>query len=123
MSCKVIKEDLLRNNTAATVGEVHTELHSFYFEELRHVDSDCSQQCREDVHDHPLAPALHLPVVVGSADSQEPLHPHSYYQVDTCTHTDSEIKTDKTSIILGSVFEVLAIIGLPTVEKLNKRKM
>ena len=80
-------EDLLRNYTAATVGEVKTELHSFYLEELRHVDSDCSQQGREDVDDHPLAPPLHLPVVVGSAHSKEPLHPHSYDQVDTCTNT------------------------------------
>ena len=80
-------EDLLRNYTAATVGEVKTELHSFYLEELRHVDSDCSQQGREDVHDHPLAPTLHLPVVVGSAHSKVPLHPHRYDQVDTCTNT------------------------------------
>ena len=106
------------------MGEVNTKLHCCHLEELRHIDHESCQQGREDVHDHPLAPPLHLPVVVGSADSQVPLHPHSYYQVDTCTHTDSEIKTDKTSTILViSVLEVFVLIGLPAVEKLNKGKM
>ena len=47
---------------------------------------------REDVHDFPLAPALHLPVVVGSADCEVPLNTHSNDEKDATRDTDPEEK-------------------------------
>ena len=69
------------------MGEVNTILHCLHLKELGDVDCQSSQQGGEDVDDDPVAPALHLPVVVRSTDSQVPLHTHSYDQVDTGTHT------------------------------------
>ena len=73
------------------MGEVNTILHSFHLEELRHIDSESGQQGGEDVHDDPIAPPLHLPVVVWSTHSQVSLHTHCYDKIDTCTHADPEI--------------------------------
>ena len=88
-----MKEDLLRNNTAATVSEVNTVLSSLNLKEFGDIDRKSGQQGGEDVDDDPVAPALHLPVVVRSTDSQVPLHPHGNDQVDTRAHADPGFKS------------------------------
>ena len=56
------------------MGEVNTILHCLHLKELGDVDCQSSQQGGEDVDDDPVAPALDLPVVVRSTDSQISLH-------------------------------------------------
>ena len=69
---------------------VHTVLNYFNLKKLCDIDGHSHQKGGEDVHDHPVAPALDLPEVVRSTDSQISLHSHSYDQADAKAHHHSE---------------------------------
>ena len=75
------------------MSEVNTVLSSLNLKEFCDIDRKSGQQGGEDVDDDPVAPALHLPVVVRSTDSQVPLHPHGNDQVDTRAHADPGFKS------------------------------
>ena len=68
--------------------EILTKVEGPHFKGPRSVDCHSCQQRREDVHDDPVAPALHLPVVVGSADGNI----HSNDERDVTADTDPEEK-------------------------------
>ena len=53
---------------------VHAVLNYFNLKELSDIDGDSHQKGGEDVHDDPVAPALDLPVVMRSTDSEISLH-------------------------------------------------
>ena len=72
--------------------KILTKVEGPHFKGPRSVDCHSCQQRREDVHDDPVAPALHLPVVVGSADCQVPLNTHSNDEKDATADTDPEEK-------------------------------
>ena len=85
---------------------VHTVLNYFNLKELCNIDGDSHQKGGNDVHDHPVAPALDLPEVVRSTDSQVSLHSHGYDQADAKAHHHSEniskYKSFKIIISLGT---------------------
>ena len=69
--------------------EILTKVEGPHFKGPRSVDCHSCQQRREDVHDDPVAPALDLPEVVRSTDSQISLHSHGYDQADAKAHHHS----------------------------------
>ena len=65
--------------------EVPTYSRDSDLEELGDVDKDGSEDGWEEVAEDPGGAPLDLPVVVGPAHCEVPLHPHCYDQVDAQT--------------------------------------
>ena len=77
--------NLLVNNSTTTIGEILAEAERLNFQELGGVDCQSCYQGWDDVHDDPVAPALDLPVVVRSTDSQISLHTDTNNEEDAAT--------------------------------------
>ena len=78
-------DNLLVNNSTTTIGEILAEAERLNFQELGGVDCQSCYQGWDDVHDDPVAPALDLPVVVRSTDSQISLHTDTNNEEDAAT--------------------------------------